>query len=73
MNSALYMRVLDNVEVFAAHLKAFLDAAMAAKSFRDPKASAQSETPSGSHIFTALSTILFEYVRLLPCDPDVAV
>ncbi|RXW21902.1 hypothetical protein EST38_g3950 [Candolleomyces aberdarensis] len=57
--NALYMRILENIDIFSNHLKAFMNAAIAARSFKDPR-SAQSDTLSGSHIFTALSTIFFE-------------
>lgn len=57
--NGLYMRLLDNFEVFSKNVETCMDAIMEAQSFKDPNAMAVKE-PMGGQVMDSLATILFE-------------
>ncbi|TFK44429.1 hypothetical protein BDQ12DRAFT_672980 [Crucibulum laeve] len=61
LTNALYMRILENFELFSTHLEDCMDAMMTARSFKDPNLPGASfKEPLGSQILASLTTLFFE-------------
>jgi hypothetical protein len=55
------MCIMNNCDIFCGHIETSMDAFMAARSFKDPKAAANNDA-IGSQVVASLAGVFFEYV-----------